>query len=869
MQPSDQLLSEKPLTPGARSLLVLAALSALLVFYTFACLLVVGVLLCEVTVFVIALRLGFAGFIARLVVRHFSLQGTIVRAFWLQKGSELRVSVGPAEAPELFRRLEGLGARLGIPVPREVLVEMGANAWVRMGGFRQGTGKTTLGLGLDLLAGLSGDEVESVLAHEMTHAKLVRRGFSRWLHSGLARSARLTQALSARVDSSNSTLTQVDLDAWIVEVADPLTRWIARLVGTYSRQDEFDADRGAAELCGSGTFRSALVKLQSLGELAGRLTLVERIAQLQHEEGFSRWLTRELATVAMPNPAEAEAQSEVLDRYSTHPRLADRLAALPVQPAGLASKTSTEPALHWLRDPEVVARRLVDSIEQVIAREEDKDSFELKRVLRQVRRHARLRPLQWVAILPLFVGLLALLLSVVGMFRSEFLVGPLLVAVVGIGLGVFLYRRSRYRDFAEVPVPSFGSLKLSLEKPAPEGDLAGLQSRLEEDLRQRLKSAKRSQRRRHLIETGYAALAEGRYLEAHVVGRLGLELSKSLPEYQLVFGIAAAAFGQHSAAREALQALAVNTGFSSFGTAWGGAWISVCLGDLGFAEVLLDQALAYRPGQSTELGLLAVARSRRGKKRSALRCVREAITLAPNDQELSKLLIQLLIDTGQVSEAADQLARFESVAADEDLMVSWVRVRLLQQRFTEADLWAAQLAERSIAAPVWLRLGGAYEVARRWETAGDCFHRALGLGQYPEAYLGLARLAGRRREVAQARSLIRSAVNTAVSPGPGSAGVPAVLPMAFGQWRELEEPVLGCQAWRARLGTSVRPPFLAERTLLIYAGNHEEARAILGSWLEATEPGNSLARGAVQVFRAPRRQQPAGPERPGIVGIFS
>ena len=64
---------------------------------------------------------------------------------------------------------------------------MGVNAWVRLKGYRRGAGTTILGVGYDLLAGMSQTEVEAVLAHEMAHARLVQRGFSRWLTGGVSR----------------------------------------------------------------------------------------------------------------------------------------------------------------------------------------------------------------------------------------------------------------------------------------------------------------------------------------------------------------------------------------------------------------------------------------------------------------------------------------------------------------------------------------------------------------------------------------------------------------------------------------------------------------------------------------------------------
>lgn len=86
---------------------------------------------------------------------------------------------------------------LDASVPREIVLELGDNAWVRLKGFRRGAGKKTLGVGYDLLAGLSIPEIEAVLAHEMAHAKLVQRGFRNWLEGGQARLRNLVMALWA------------------------------------------------------------------------------------------------------------------------------------------------------------------------------------------------------------------------------------------------------------------------------------------------------------------------------------------------------------------------------------------------------------------------------------------------------------------------------------------------------------------------------------------------------------------------------------------------------------------------------------------------------------------------------------------------
>src|SRR2546427_11377648 len=88
---------------------------------------------------------------------------------------------------------------------------MHSNAWAQLRGYRRGAGRTSVGIGFDLLAGLTVSEVEGVLAHELAHARLVQRGFSRWLKKGLARLSQVTTELSARAAAYRQANARADL----------------------------------------------------------------------------------------------------------------------------------------------------------------------------------------------------------------------------------------------------------------------------------------------------------------------------------------------------------------------------------------------------------------------------------------------------------------------------------------------------------------------------------------------------------------------------------------------------------------------------------------------------------------------------------
>ena len=191
----------RPLNASAKALLILSACAMIALCYLFslaAMTVIVLFLAVELVIFVALLRFGMIGIITPVMERHGGLLTLFARSLWLRKGEHGRVPLNRDEAPRLFSILDSLAGRLGIAVPREVVVEMNVGAWVELRGWRQGSKATRLGIGYDLLAGLTEAEVEAVLAHEMAHARLVRRGLRTWLGGGFARIANLTNQLPGR-----------------------------------------------------------------------------------------------------------------------------------------------------------------------------------------------------------------------------------------------------------------------------------------------------------------------------------------------------------------------------------------------------------------------------------------------------------------------------------------------------------------------------------------------------------------------------------------------------------------------------------------------------------------------------------------------
>ena len=277
-------VQEKPLSRGARVLLVFGVSLAMLSFYIFslcAILLLAAWILAELGLLLALARFGAARLMVPFLEKHVLVLGLLVKSFRLQKGVEFQIPLRRDDAPALHAMLAGLCQRLQLAFPDEISLQMGDGAWVRLKGLGSGAGKTTLGVGYDLLAGLSLAEMEAVLAHEMTHAKLIHRGYRNWVWGVQSRVRNLAVALWTEVNTARRTKRSSSVAQALFAVVDRLVRISTRLIATYSRQDEFAADRGAAGLCGAGVMKSALSRLEALHRITSRLPWNERVAQLQ------------------------------------------------------------------------------------------------------------------------------------------------------------------------------------------------------------------------------------------------------------------------------------------------------------------------------------------------------------------------------------------------------------------------------------------------------------------------------------------------------------------------------------------------------------------------------------------------------------
>ncbi len=650
---------------------------------------------------------------------------------------------------------------------------------------------------------------------------------------------------------SNSTLT-----AGFLRVSEFLTATAARLVAAYSRQDEFEADRGAAELCGAGPMRTALQRLESMHEKLERMPWRERVAQLELDGSFSAWLVEELKLA--PRVETDAVTHHARDPYSTHPSLVDRIAALPPDDG---RPRNDAPAIGLLADPDRAARDLMAEIQRVLAKEEQKDTKSLGRWARKTQRTSNIRWQQAPGVILVVVGVFFSIMA----FAGDFHWGHL-IAVGVIAAGVLAWRLGRYRDRRALPVPRFDLIKQAWEAERP-ADLAEREKAIETELTALIGSEKKKRAKiARLLDVADAALAQCEYLRAHVAARLALDLNQKSVEAALILAVANGSLGNGDQFGAMIRFVMHKTALGTTATRWGAAWGLLLLGDWNAAEALLWQVHEKQPNEPTFLTLLAFAQAERGKLQSAVVNARRAIELAPGDREQAKLLARVLIDAGRLREAAAPLETLAAVAAtDPQVAMMNVRWHILRRDFEQALTWSDTL-RRADPAPRWrLRVAEAFEGARRDDTAAQWFEQALAEGFYPEAHLGLARLATARGDKASARRQVHAAANFEKTVGARGAGPGPLFHAILGQLWSFEELRARCEAWEVTLPASYPLESIRGRSFLVYGSDRTNAENHFIALLGAMQPSNPppLPKSMIWLLAAKERQ-PERPVRPGV-----
>lgn len=861
-----QSARHSPLNRTASFVLRLGAAATILLCYAFAFAVILVLTLFVLVEIVIALglaRFGMSKLIAPVIGEHVALMGIIFRGFWLPKSADYRIPIPKADAHGFHTLLENLCHRARTAVPDEVSVEMSANAWVRMKGHRRGRGKTILAVGYDLLAGLSKTELEAILAHEISHARLVQRGISRLLKFGLVRISRLAAGLNQHRQSlkaAKKTSTSANI---LFSVIHRLAHLASRQVAAYSRQDEFTADAGAAELCGTEAIRSALVNAIQLPDISARLSWSERVSQLQSGEGFSRWLTDELS-LRKENPSP-ELWDSLPDPYSTHPTLRDRIDALPMCEA--PALPDNAPSMELFSDPEKIAETLVAEIQRLNAEQEQKDSKLLARWTRKTRSARDITAVQGLGFILILVGIF----GGIGFWSGEASLFSLAIFVtIFVALGVVLIKVGYYREGVDLPVPTYAALKAAWRRKEEVKDerVAELQAELKA-----LAGKEKSSHRKvsTLVSESCTALGQCDYLRAHVAANLALGVNNKSPEGALAFIVACAAFGQGAQMDQAFRFLQRKTGIRGNSTMWGCGWACFLAANWAQAEAFLELAAKKRDAIPTFHALIAICKSNRGKLESAILSAKRAYSLDPQDIELRKLVVEFLLQAGYLREAKEHLSQLQTECLiDKELMLSMFKLSLLSHQFPAAHEWAQSVRKMSIGGSYLVRLGVLYVNARRSEEATALFKDALSTGFYPEAHVGLAQLAADRRDKEEARYHLKSALSLGKKPGEDGRSTVSLFHEIIRQMVYLEDPIAHCRAWIASINKSPAAVIPVNTSFLVYGVTKEDAESALQTILLAmTANSAESATATVSWSDATREQQPSGLVRPGVQCVLS
>jgi tetratricopeptide (TPR) repeat protein len=641
----------------------------------------------------------------------------------------------------------------------------------------------------------------------------------------------------------------------LLRISENLTDCATGWIGAVFRQEEFDADRGAAELCGAANSRAVLMKVESLSRFTARMPWRERVATLQGHT-FTPWLVNELAAVKRMDMLEVAAQAP--DRFSTHPSLRERLNALPPGDKPI-EESEDRPAIDLLAQADALAEKLMSRIEQTYSEQEERDSKALRRWAREMREAAEIGPLQkvgaWLVVATEIAGATA---WIVGASLQVALV--ILISSI---LGLLIYWRGRWQEQFTLPIPDFGLLKNTwpTDREATSEKISAIQA----ELRARAKSSKGSGSPM-LLAKSLESLAECDYLKAGAAAQLFLERNSTNLQPVLIAAIASAWLGRGPETTHSLAVVQQRVGLRGEAICWGVAWTYMMRGNWGRAEALLDQILDKRPDDPTLLNLRALCQSRRGKIQSAIISARRACQPRPRNREHAKFLIDLLLEGGYLREARQWLSPLdEAIEQDRELMLIAVRLNLLLRQIETADYWAATLVNFGSPPYMIVRLAVAYELSRQFEGAARYYQRALAEAFYPDACLGLARLEAENNNLEAARQHALSALSLIRPLGHYATPPLELLGPILNQLSALEPPTRFFKAWTGTLPLAAGPSILAGTSFVVYALNQPQAERYLQTILAAmSEGGLRIAPVHIQWSLSPPGIQPFGMAHPGV-----
>lgn len=878
---------ERPISaPVKAGLILLLTLLTLLYFpLCLLALLIVGcVLLADVALLVVFLRFGRPGAAVPPMRRMWRLARVILSTFRSpREGAKYHIDLTEAEAPHLFATVRDCARRIGCAVPDSVVLEMTCGAWVRLEGYRSGHGRSTLGLGFNLLTGLGQQEIEAIILHEMAHALLVQRGAKKVGVQGVSRFIRLVEETRELMEREEPAQGEIWGRFWTASLLARLGSLLAaagvRMYALYSRQDEFDADRSSAQRCGGAVFGDALLKSVLLDAKAAEFGWHDCVMQSQREGSYTEWMRGRLRIQDEKELEKLRREAISRDRrshYSFHPTIEDRIAQVTDEAVGRPVTVRFAPTVlaPWFEDSDATVDRLFSLIERALMDEERAESENLSRWERKRRVKRSPNTLEAIGIILLVCGGLILLLSVVSVLHTADpepagsllpIAGSLAAMIVGIAL----YRLGAPPEPDMLPVPEFSLFEDSLEKIwAASGSCAPLLQTPPTAAGGPAASAGRAERLQYWTERGQALLQRCDYTGALSCGLQALEALRTSLEGMLLAGVAYNCLGQE-AAGDRLLGQVISAHPRSTAVRWAMAWACLATGNWVPAEAYLLGVVDKAPDKATFVAALAMAQARHGNLRQAIENMRRAVALEPQSMRLRLRLVQYLLTAGKAREAIPEIEaveKFPTAQTDRDVQLSLVRLHLMLNHKEQADTQAKITAMQHPEAQTFFRLGTSYAMTDHFEDATAYFHHATANALYPMAWVQLGFLHEKAERKSEARACFLGAVNLFHPIAPKAEDQFDALSAALAGIRGLRSPSPTLFLWEVALDVRQLPAFkMADFLLLVLAPNRSGAIGYANEIFAAMHPGGPPLETILRSAEKADIEPPDSGTEPGIV----
>jgi heat shock protein HtpX len=238
-------------------------------------------------------------------------------SYWFSDKLALRSAratvITEADHPEFYGMVRSLAERANLPMPRVAISPSEQpNAFATGRGPRHAVVCATSGL----LASMPRDEVEAVMAHELMHVKhrdILIGSVAAAIATAISYVAQMAMFASMFGGNSNDEDRPNPIAVMAMALLAPLAAGLIQMA--VSRSREFEADRGAAELLGSG--RELANALERIEQLAVRRPMAVAPAQAQ------MYIHNPLAEAHGGKNAATMARL-----FSTHPATEERIRRL-------------------------------------------------------------------------------------------------------------------------------------------------------------------------------------------------------------------------------------------------------------------------------------------------------------------------------------------------------------------------------------------------------------------------------------------------------------------------------------------------------------------------------------------------------------